>query len=240
MKSSRAALQRLDILADPTCLFLAIPVANQPNLFAFFFSRPKRLTQPILIAGYHARRSRQNMRGRAIVLFQTHHFGPREILFKPQDIADLGPAPAIDRLIIITHTTDILVLGRQQAQPQILRDIGVLIFVHKDEPEPTLVLFQDIRMGLKNHHHMQQQIAKIHRVQGFQAVLILFINLGAAIIIGRRFRTWHFVRRPGAVLPIVNQMRHHSRRPALFVDVFGPDQLLQQAHLIVGVQNGEV
>ena len=52
---------------------------------------------------------------------------------------------------------------RQQSQPQILRDVGVLIFVDQDEFETVLVLPQYVGVLAKQPDVFQQQIAEIGR-----------------------------------------------------------------------------
>ena len=54
---------------------------------------------------------------------------------------------------------------RQKAQPQILGDVRILIFVNEDILEPLLIAGQDIWVGLKNRHAVQQQIAEIYGVE---------------------------------------------------------------------------
>src|SRR2546423_666095 len=55
--------------------------------------------------------------GRAVVLFEPGDRRAREILFEAQDVADLGPTPTVDRLIVVADTAQISALLRQQAQP---------------------------------------------------------------------------------------------------------------------------
>ena len=128
----------------------------------------------------------------------------------------------------------------QQPQPEILGDVGVLIFIDKDVPEPTLVLFQHIRMGLEDRDHVQQQVAEIDGVQLLQTSLVLIVQFGPAVIIGPGLGRGDFLRCPGAVLPAIDDRGKLARRPAFVVDIGRSDQLLQQAQLVVGVENGEV
>src|SRR3546814_15999102 len=58
----------------------------------------------------------------------------------------LGATPAVDRLIVVADTTDVVMLLRQQPQPQILRHVGVLVFVDQDVAELVLVFLQHLRM----------------------------------------------------------------------------------------------
>ncbi|MPL84433.1 hypothetical protein SDC9_30398 [bioreactor metagenome] len=231
---------RLDLLADPARLFLAIPMADQPHLLAALRLGPERLAKPPLVRGDQPRGGGQDMLGRAVILFEPDHHRAREILLEAQDVADLGAAPAIDRLVIIADAADVAMALRQQPQPQILRDVGVLILVDKDIAEPALILRQHIRVGLEDRHHMQQQIAEIDGIQRAQPVLIGGVKLGAAVVEGRGLGALHPLGRQRAVLPAVDDARELARRPALLVHVRGEDQLFQQPDLVVGVEDGEV
>ena len=87
----------------------------------------------------------------------------------------------------------------------------------------------------------QQQIAEIGGVQDLQPLLVARIEL-AALAVGehRGFARRHLRRRQAAVLPAVDQAGQHARRPALVVDVLGLQQLLQQPHLVVDIEHGEI
>ena len=180
------------------------------------------------------------MFGGAVVLFQPDHLCAGEILFKPQDIAHLGTAPAVDRLVVIADAADVFMPRGQEPQPEVLGDVGILIFVHEDVAEPAVVLRQKVRVILENLHAVQQEVAKIDRVQLLEAGLILIVKLGAAMIIGRRIPCGHLGGRQRAVFPVVDNIGQHPRGPALVVDARRRDELFQQADLVVGIQNGEV
>ena len=79
--------------------------------------------------------------------------GVGEILLEAQDVAHLGATPAIDALVVVADAAEILLARRaslrDQAQPEILRDIGVLIFVDKDVFEPRVIFGEHIRMFAK-------------------------------------------------------------------------------------------
>ena len=167
------------------------------------------------------------MRRRAVILLKPHDNGPREVLFKPQDVANLSPAPAVNRLVVIPDAANILVPARQQPQPEVLRHIGILILVNKDVAEPSLVLVKNVFVFLENHHHVQQQIAKIDRIQFPQTGLILIVNLGTAIVIGACLGRGHFIRCPRTVLPVVDDASQLTRWPTLVVKIGGLNQLLQ-------------
>ena len=180
------------------------------------------------------------MFGRAVVLLQPDHLRAGEVLLEPQDVADLGAAPAIDRLVVIAHAADVAMRLRQQPQPQVLGDVGILVFVDQDIAEPALVLVQHVAVRLEDRDDMQKKVAEVGGIQRAQPLLIGGVKLGPAVVVGRRFRRWHLFRRPGAVLPGVDQPGQLARGPAFFVDVGGGYQLLEQTDLVVGIQNREV
>ena len=88
---------------------------------------------------------------------------------------------------------------------------------------------------------MEQQVAEVAGVQGPQPLLILRVELGAAAG-GESFGLAgvDLARGPAAVLPAVDQAGELARGPALLVEVGGLDQLLEDAQLIVGVEDGEI
>ncbi len=237
---ARAPLHRLDLFADPARLGLPVPMADQTHLFAVFAGREQGLAQTAFVGLDHTRGGPQNMPGRAVILFQPHNDGARKILFKPQDVAHFGPAPAIDRLVVIADATDVLVPLRQQPQPHILGHVRILIFVHQNVAEPTLILLQDIVVLLKNRHHVQQQIAKIAGVQILHPLLIGRVKINALAVVGTALGHRHLARRPCLVFPAVDDARQHSRRPAFVINIAGRHQLLEQTKLIIRVQNGEI
>jgi len=124
--------------------------------------------------------------------------------------------------------------------PQVLGDVGILVFVDQDIAEPALVLVQHVAVRLEDRDDMQKKVAEVGGIQRAQPLLIGGVKLGPAVVVGRRFRRWHLFRRPGAVLPGVDQPGQLARGPAFFVDVGGGYQLLEQTDLVVGIQNREV
>ena len=233
------AVECLDLLADPAGLGLAVPVADQADLFAFGMLGPEGLAQAPLVRRDQPRGGGEDVRGGTVVLFQPDDLRAGEIRLEPQDVADLGPAPAIDRLVVVADAADVAMCLRQQPQPQVLRDVGVLVFVHEDIAEALLPLRQHVRVRLEDHHAMQQQVAEIDGVQFQKPPLVLRVKRRALAVIGVRFAFGHARGRQRAVLPVVDQPGQHPRGPALVVDVLGRDQLLQKPDLVVGVQDRE-
>ena len=92
----------------------------------------------------------------AIIALEANDFRAREIRFKAQNIIDLSPAPSIDRLVIIADNADIIGALREEPEPEILRDICVLILIDQNIAKFGMIAFQDIWVVLKQRQIMQQ------------------------------------------------------------------------------------
>ena len=181
------------------------------------------------------------MTGGTIVFLKADDLRPRKITFELQDVAHLGAAPAIDRLVIIADTAQITIRAGQQPQPQILRDIGVLILIHHDVRDAAVIFAQHIGMRLEDCQHVQKQIAEIHRVQSQKAGLIGGVKLSKTAVckitgLGRP----HLVGHQSAILPALDHPAEKPHRPPFGVDVIGLHQLFEDTVLIVDIENGEV
>src|SRR5215469_4945074 len=110
-------LQRLDLFANPAGFFLGVPDGAHHDLVAFVRLGPQRLAEPPAVLRDHPRRCAQDVRGRAVVLFESGNRRPRKIRRETQNVADLGAAPAVDRLVVIADAAQITPLLGQQPQP---------------------------------------------------------------------------------------------------------------------------
>ncbi len=183
----------------------------------------------------------QDMRGRSVILFQPDDLRTRKVAFEPQDIFHLRAAPRIDRLVVVADAAQIAPLLRQQPQPQILDAVRVLIFVDHDVTETLLIVLQHLAVRPQDRQDVQQQVAEVAGVHRLQSVLILLVQFPAAPVgEALAFPGIDIGRGHPLVLPPVDQPGQAARRPALLIEVRGDDQLFQQAHLVVGIENGEV
>ncbi len=130
---------------------------------------------------------------------------------------------------------------RQQLQPQILRDVGVLILVDQDEFEPLLKRAQHVGVLAEQADVLQQQVAEVGGIERLQPLLIRDVKL-LALAVGkaRRLAGGNILGREAAVLPAVDQHRQHARGPALLVELLGLQDLLHHADLVVGVEDREI
>ena len=188
VEAAGAAGERLDLLADPARLLLAVPVADQPDLLAGLDVGPEGLAEAMLVRRDHGACRGEDVRGRAVVLLEADDDGAGEVLLEAQDVADLGAAPAVDRLVVVADDAEVAVGGGEQAQPEVLRDVGVLVLVDEDVAEPALVLRQHVGVALQDGEDVHQQVAEVAGVEDAQPLLVLGVELGALVVVGARIR----------------------------------------------------
>ena len=96
-------------------------------------------------------------------------------------------------------------------------------------------------MGFEDAQRVEQQVAEIRRVERFEPLLIEAVKRAAlAEGIGPAFGLRHVVGREPAILPAVDEGGERARGPAFLVDILRRDDLLHQAQLVVGVEDGEI
>ena len=131
-------------------------------------------------------------------------------------------------------------LLRQQPQPQILRDIGVLVLIDQHIAEAMLIGRENVGIVLEQRQIVQQQIPEIDRVHRREALLVEPVEVDrAAIGEVADLRRRDFVRGEPAVFPALDDRVQYPRRPAPFVDMGGGEDLLHEAQLVVGIENRE-
>ena len=233
-------LQLLDLLADRARFLFAVPDTRHAGFFAGLVFREQGLAEPVLVMRDQPRGGTQDVPGRAVIVLEPHHRRPRKVMLEAQDVVDLGATPAIDRLIVVTDAAEVVPALRQKSQPEILDHVGILILVHQHVFESALVLLQDVGILAEKPQTFEQQVAEVGGVEGLQPRLIGGIeDLPFAIGEGSGLAGRNAGGFEPAVLPAVDEMAQAACRPALVVDVCGLEDLLQQADLIVGIQDRE-
>ena len=203
--------------------------------------RPQRFPLALGVVFNHRVGRVQNVFGRAVVLLQADHLRARERFFKAQNIFNGRAAEFINALVVIADNAQILIFLRQQRHKQILGMVGVLILVHHVVVEAVLVVFQHVRAGAEQLDRVEDQVVKVHRVRGFQAVLVhpvCFRDPLEAEIIPSPTR--EFLRVYQRILCAPDFTQNRFDRQFLFVDLQSFQAVLHHPAGIVGIVNGEV
>ena len=101
----------------------------------------------------------------------------RVIFLKRQDIGDIGPAPAIDRLVRVTDDTQVLMRLREQFNERILGPVRILILVDVDVLELLLIKREHVRRFLEQLNRLHDQVIKVEHVVLLQLFLIRRIDV---------------------------------------------------------------
>src|SRR5439155_25054041 len=107
---SVVALELLDLLADGARLFLGIPAGGDLDLLARLVLGAQRLAESALVMRDEMRGGGEDVAGGAVVALEADDPGAGKIVPEAQDVVDLGPAPAVDRLVVVAHAADVFEL----------------------------------------------------------------------------------------------------------------------------------
>ena len=181
------------------------------------------------------------MRRRAVVALQPDDGGAGKVALEAEDVAHLGAAPGVDRLVVVADAADVAVRARQRPQPQVLGDVGVLVLVDQDVAELPLVALEHVGLVQQQRQRVQEQVAEVGGVQHLQPLLVVGVDPQRQAVEGiGAFRVGDLPGHEPAVLPPLDQRGEEPGRGSLQVGAAGLQDLLDQPELVVGVEDGEV
>ena len=112
----------------------------------------------------------------SVVLLELESTQRRIGVPEPEYIVDIGSAERIDTLRVVAHHTQPTAVAGKHAHYKMLREIGVLILVHKHIAEKLLIMVEHIRIVTQEHVGEIQQIVEIHGIGHKTAVGISRID----------------------------------------------------------------
>ena len=105
-----------------------------------------------------------HLRG-AVVLLELDQGRGREVLLERQHVTHVGSAPAVDRLIVVTHHAEVRMPGGEQLHEAILRRVCVLKLVHQHVLESLLPVGESLRVLPEQRERVEQQVVEVHGVR---------------------------------------------------------------------------
>ncbi len=143
---------------------------------------PERLVLArAVVRDHRVGRVQDRLRG-AVVLLELDHLGVREVVLEVEDVADVGAAEAVDRLVVVAHHAEVAVLLREELKPAILGPVGVLVLVDQHVPEAPPVAVAHLLEELEQVHAAEQQVVEVHRVGAVQALLVEPVDVGGGLL----------------------------------------------------------
>ena len=183
------------------------------------------------------------MLGGAVILLQPNDPCVLVLLFKIQDILNVGPPETVDGLVIVTHHAEVPVSPGQQAGEEILQVVGVLILVHQHIPELFLVVVQHLRFLLQQRDGVVDDVIKVQRVGRAEFLLIGGVDLGDPgifpIVCGFRLLA-EYLRPLVAVLGGADGGENAADGEGLFVQILLLQNILDDPLGVIGIVDGEV
>ena len=178
--------------------------------------------------------------GRAVVLLELHDGRLGPVALEVEDVAQVGAAPRVDRLVVIAHHGEIAVFRGEGADPQVLRAVRVLVLVDVEVAPLVLVLGEDGGRLLEQPDAFEQEVVEVERVRLAQALLVAGREAGdhpLAVVRGlfdEEGRIEHLVLGPADRAEDRARAEFPGERQVLLFE-----DLLHQGLLIVGVVDDE-
>ncbi len=229
----------LDGVGDPQSFVFRIRRLVERDLFARARVGPQSFADALGVMRHHGAGGFENGLSRTVVLLQANDGGAGKIAFEVQDIADIGAAPSINRLVLVADHADVVALLGQQAHQIVLAAVGVLIFVHHHE---FVALVQALAGGVvmaQQVHGFEQQVVEIQGVRFAQPRLVAFVNRSEASAGGVGGSARDFFGRLRVTLGIADARERRARLHELVVQAERLIDRLDHRDLIVVVVDGE-
>jgi hypothetical protein len=158
---------------DLVRLLPLVPGDEEVERLALGPVRPEALGHPAWILGDDRVGRGEDVPVAPVVLLQLHHPGAPVEVGEAEDVAHLGPAPAVDGLVVVADHDQIgLRRWGDLLQQLVLDGVGVLELVHQHVLEPRPVPGQRLGVLAEQLDQEQEQVAEVHRVRRTEQLLV--------------------------------------------------------------------
>ena len=106
----------------------------------------------------------ENHLGRPVILLELDDLRIRVVLLERKDVAHVRAAKRVDRLVVVAHDGQIPELAAEVAHHQVLRPVGVLVFVDHDVFEALLIFLEHLRVAVEEPDGAHQEIIEVERM----------------------------------------------------------------------------
>ena len=200
---------------------------------------PQLLADAVRVVFDHRIGRGQDVAGGAVVLLQADGLRAREVLQEALYVLDLGPAPAIDGLVIVTDHEHLASLPGQHADEGVLDGVGVLELVHQQVAETGTVMGQQRRVVAQQLVRAQQQLGKVDQPGAVTALLVGRIGLAHGFRPRIMRSGLDVLGTPALVLLLVDPPGNLLGRVLGIIDFQRLDHALDQPQLVIAVEHLE-
>ncbi len=200
--------------------------------------RPQHLVFAAAVVADDGRRRIENDLRRAVVAFELDGHRVWEVALEVEDVLHIGAAPLVDRLVGVADHAQVAVHAHELLHEQVLRPVGVLIFVDHREAEAPRVALAHGRRGVEEFDGLEQQVVEVEGAGFLERVEIALVQL-ADVAVAQVPRVLERLGPFHAVLRVADARQHHARleRRVVHAGVF--HELLDHRLLIAGIVDGE-
>ncbi len=156
----------------PPRLVLLVARDDPVNGTALAEIRPELLLTAFDVVADDRVRRIEDGHGGPVILVEGDNRRFGEISLEFEQVAHIGAAPAVDRLIVVADYEQVAVLLHQEPEQLILHAVRVLVFVDHDVVEALLVRGENTRMFAPQLQRHQQEVVEIEAVRRPQRRLI--------------------------------------------------------------------
>ena len=112
----------------------------------------------------------------AVVLFEGDELGVGEVLLEAEDVADVGVAPRVDRLVGVADDAEVAVLARQLLGDLVLGDVGVLELVDHDVDVAVAVALGHVGMLPQERVRLEDEVVEVEGRRLGEEGLVPFVD----------------------------------------------------------------
>ena len=184
-------------------VFFGIAVLNAHGLALAQF-RKQRFGEQLGVGANHIVGCAQDGAGGAVVLLQLDELEVGVLNRQLFQVVQRGAAPAVDRLVVVTHSGEMGALTHQEFQQLVLRGVGVLVFVHQHVAQQALPFLAHLSVVFQQAHGHADQIVKVHALVGGQALFVALHDQGNAALVVVLGHGQGLAAVPTRVLPVAD------------------------------------
>ena len=174
----------------------------------------------------------------AVVLLELEGLHAREVAAELLQVLHAGAAPAVDGLVVVAHHVGEARRADERLHPVVLDGVGVLELVHQHVAEAGAVVLDEPRCLAPQLVAPEQQLGEVHHAVALAGFLVGLVQLDH--LPARRVAVvLEVLGAQALVLLRVDEPRHLARHPARLVEAEPADQALDEALLVLGVEDRE-
>ena len=146
---------------------LAVLAHCHRHRFAMAEVGPQFLVEQLLVMRNDGVRRLEDAHRRAVVLFEFDQLEVRIIARQAAQILDIRAAPAVDRLVVVTHRRKRRARPGDLLEQPVLAGVGVLVFIDEQVAQAVLPLVEHVGMFIEKLDGQRNQVIEIDRLIGF-------------------------------------------------------------------------